>query len=104
MNRSHEVSLVSLELFFCGKWRLDEDEIIRSPLLEDILSNDTWQKDEILAAKLENFLTTVLFRSPVVFVHPFLSLPDRLLLVVPMPPLSRMPVHLSPCLSSEQKR
>ena len=71
MNRFHEVSLVSLGLF-CGNWRLDEDddELIRSPLLEDILSNDTWQKDEILAAKLENFLTTVLLHCRVVFVHP----------------------------------
>jgi len=25
-----------------------------------MLANDTWQKEEILAAKLENFLTTVL--------------------------------------------
>jgi hypothetical protein len=28
-------------------------------VLDGRLTNDAWQKDEILAAKLENFLTTV---------------------------------------------
>jgi hypothetical protein len=28
-----------------------------------MLANDTWQKEEILAAKLENFLTTVLINN-----------------------------------------
>lgn len=43
-----------------------------------MLANDTWQKEEILAAKLENFLTTVLIFSSscaclslVVVVHRF---------------------------------
>ena len=30
--------------------------------LGHMLANDTWQKEEILAAKLENFLTTVHIR------------------------------------------
>lgn len=35
---------------------VDDNESLRH---ETMLANDTWQKEEILAAKLENFLTTV---------------------------------------------
>lgn len=35
---------------------IDDQESLRH---ETMLANDTWQKEEILAAKLENFLTTV---------------------------------------------
>jgi len=40
------------------------------------LSNDAWQKEEILAAKLENFLTTVHLYVFVMHAHPIFLVPN----------------------------